>query len=1513
MPKLRRMRLVSIGHDDARFEDVTLRFTDRAGKPTNSVIWLRNGGGKTSLLSLFFAGVRPHLRDFLGKRAESKIKSIDDYVGPRDHSVVVCEWELDAERGLFDEGGPRYLTGVFYQRASSHEQNGDGGVDRVFFACLVSPTTSELSLDGLPLFTDGPRARARRNLNGFRRRWRQLNGDHPAQEVFLSEKQNAFEDELTSRGIDPEVFFYQIQMNEREGGVLEKFSFSHDEDFIDFLLEMAYSPRRAREVREQLSTFRQELVERNERLKPELEYCRGLIVRLEKLVSVARERAEVFNSLSNSHTTLTDLKSWAAARLEALEKERQALESKVYQSQGSADELREAADRSQRLAAVYRRHLAQGRFDAVDAEYATAQQARIDAQRSKNIWIAARPLAQQWEARRQAQQFRDSLAKKLQEHAPRLAELKAKGSQLAGALDFEARRLRASEAEVGAEAATLAQEAARAWEESAAQREKAATAESDVKRLAELIGRADKQLAHLKQTGALLEGESSADVAAARLAEELIRLTSERIDLESAIEASRKNREKIAAEIKAVDGSLREREKELTTLSAAWTEANKRRHALETNVALLRLLQADTVDLQAAAARAVDTASVELRRVAETILRIRVEAAEELRALHWLEGDAELLPPTRDVELLLAWLRAQNVTCWSGWEYIACNVPEQDRRTVVERVPYLAAGIVIADAHYELAMETVAVDNWRSELNLAGPVAILPADAISDRHDVTWAVVGPTSDGHFDKQAAALELNRIRAAETERQTEIDAHETWRNDLSSLQHVLREFQTDYPMGWFGKQRQAIDVCEARLQEETENRNCLEARLKKVEQELDDSNQSLQKIANRRHELERHRDRVEDYVRQFGSHLPQWNKDLEAARRDARQFRAQQAKHKELAEQLSARASEKATAARELGAQAGRLEDERGRIKYQDEDRPEVVAGAIDGLRADYHLLLDDYEQKVNADAMGQMALLKDREADGAQREFLDVLGQYSDITAEDVERDLRTLEPGVSVERRFQQADKEAAEMAQKIGTVANRHKLAQAELTAASDECQKFAETGALPEIVVHATEELNETELHRHRAEADEHLQMASEFHAEGEDLAKRLTALAHEREMLGKDERTVESLLTSNQDQFDRLAEYLSGLTREDAAARPTVRLRDADDLAKQISALQAQMHTARTNQQELDGRRDQVAQEIGAWSRQERFVRFPDSVSHRFGARRPVELESKGEFFVKQLDDMVFQIEQKLEEANKHHERVVNIVLAAVEEGLSLLKRISSMSRLPESLPQAGKQFVVIETKAPDSPAERRARVGDLIDELLQTGDIGKDDVALIQKAVRRVAGRTRVRVLHPDLHHVARRVTISEMRRLSGGERLTAAILLFCALVRLRNAEQARRGSSVLVLDNPIGTASRQSFLDLQREVAQSMNVQLIYATGIKDLSAVGALENIVRLRNSRADRRTGRRLVEVEEQQSETEQIGRIEATRVTFDAPPSSLVHGNGEGASPKRPARKNVDDAVRD
>jgi hypothetical protein len=197
------------------------------------------------------------------------------------------------------------------------------------------------------------------------------------------------------------------------------------------------------------------------------------------------------------------------------------------------------------------------------------------------------------------------------------------------------------------------------------------------------------------------------------------------------------------------------------------------------------------------------------------------------------------------------------------------------------------------------------------------------------------------------------------------------------------------------------------------------------------------------------------------------------------------------------------------------------------------------------------------------------------------------------------------------------------------------------------------------------------------------------------------------------------------------------------------------------------------------------------------------------------------------------------------------------------MKLLRQASSLSKLPDHLPGiGGAHFLRIQTQEPDDPNEKRARLAELIDELLE----GKRDVGgvpLVQAAVRRLARPVQVRVLHPDPALDRRTVSIPEMARSSGGEQLTGAILLYCTLARVRGRSRglSRRASSVLILDNPIGRASRVRFLELQRDVARAMGVQLIYTTGVNDHEALRSLPNVIRLRNERVDRNTGRRLVE----------------------------------------------------
>src|SRR5581483_11258662 len=55
MPQLLRLRFCNIGPRRARMDDLTLSMEDiTTGRATHSAIWLRNGGGKTTLIRLIF-------------------------------------------------------------------------------------------------------------------------------------------------------------------------------------------------------------------------------------------------------------------------------------------------------------------------------------------------------------------------------------------------------------------------------------------------------------------------------------------------------------------------------------------------------------------------------------------------------------------------------------------------------------------------------------------------------------------------------------------------------------------------------------------------------------------------------------------------------------------------------------------------------------------------------------------------------------------------------------------------------------------------------------------------------------------------------------------------------------------------------------------------------------------------------------------------------------------------------------------------------------------------------------------------------------------------------------------------------------------------------------------------------------------------------------------------------------------------------------------------------------------
>ena len=233
---------------------------------------------------------------------------------------------------------------------------------------------------------------------------------------------------------------------------------------------------------------------------------------------------------------------------------------------------------------------------------------------------------------------------------------------------------------------------------------------------------------------------------------------------------------------------------------------------------------------------------------------------------------------------------------------------------------------------------------------------------------------------------------------------------------------------------------------------------------------------------------------------------------------------------------------------------------------------------------------------------------------------------------------------------------------------------------------------------------------------------------------------------------------------------------------------------------------------------------------------------------------------------LDLWAVQLDAEIASIDTHRARVASTLRDAALEGLNLLRNAERRSKLPVGLGHlSGEPFLRVRTREPVEHAEQLARMHRVIDDVV-VADQPPGGLGLIQRAVHNLVQPVSAQVLFPDPDVPARFVSVETLATQSGGERLTCAILLYCTLARLRNHHRKVGSGSnggVLVLDNPIGTASRRKFVRMQREAARAMGVQLLYTTAVHDLEALRELPATVRLRNERRDRHTGQRGVELD--------------------------------------------------
>lgn len=1419
MAKLAGLRFVSLGVKEARMPDLYLNFCDRNGRATDSTLWLRNGGGKSSILNLFFALVRPDRREFLGSKAEGKIRLLEHYVLENDHGVMAAEWEL--------EGSERLITGVFYERGQEKD------LRRYFFSARSSRA---LSIHTLPIMMEGSDGqKKRRTLAGFRAEWQALRQKFPEQQISWSDDNlTQWKEILSSAGIDHELFSYQVKMNEREGGADSLFRFKTAQAFIDFLFELALEPGSGEKIRNNVNTFRQELVGRKNEHKPKRELYEGLVGRFKVLAKIAQARADLDRHCATLTGRKNGLKGFLSAELARIQGEMTFLKGQVEKEKETVGQSDRQVIELRIRAAALRRHVRRLAAQEARKKEAFLKNRQERAETQKDLLDAARVLFQALRYEGMAKGVLSEMDRLLAEHRPLLRDLKQAAEKYGGAILDQKSKL-----EEKLSSAMNRQEKERKSAEVNQKQESGLN--HQLGRIKADLENLEKEIHATQQTRAKLELEGILGPEESALEAEA-RLEAARAGHETAVVRAGDEAKEISREIESLWEKLREAGSQEAAVRIEEREARRifnadceEKISLEARPALRKHLELESVDLDRLDELLLQRLDQVRRSLAERIAVLSTEISESKRAIISLENGG-LLPPSPDVERVLDVLK--DTKAWSGWSALEANLPKEARRPFIGKRPDVVEGIIVRDGQLEAALERIHSEGLVPER----PVVISPLSAFQNGQPAHEGVVlGPASDAFFDKEAGGRELARRHGKLATLQSTQAARIADLEDLTTALSQVRQFRKTHPVGWMKAESIRLENLKREADQLKMAQDSLRQLGEKRKADLRDKETAgrVAKEASYRAGIQKAR------VRDFHDRFEANSRDRERKHRELMGKEADTVARKEkFAQEVlgNLRAAEEAEREKgEASLRLDRLKNELSQVKYLPE-KLAAVPGPIDILREKYDLLRSEYEGKLGREGLQQRYEEHQKSARDCRDRFV-----HSGQKEEKVLEAMAGINDPNELDDAYQLAQK-AFNSAWSETTQYKKEVIeAVGKLEEIEKHCAALEEVPELSEIPDDAEAEAircdEEGELKRALGEAAE--KRGQEATLKTKDLETAATGRVNQQQQLV----TLES---SNTDLF------LDSPLSEDVSSI----LLSVNEFLHNMTT---DLKMVRESRGSLNQQREKEVSGMRRWRGGEQFKMLYGTLADNLLLMEEHSLEAQAEHFTSQLELTVKTIDDQLAKINEHRNLLLNFLQSEVEEALKLLRAAANSSCLPQTIPGlAGKQFLRIHLNPPSDPAEIRAKLSDLLDSIIDRKEI-PSGLELIQQAVHRVTGQIGVRILHPDPNSLRETVEITEMGLSSGGEQLTGAIMLYCALAQLRLKRRGtqKRPSSVLILDNPIGKSSRVSFLDLQREVARSMGIQLLYTTAVNDLDALATLPNVIRLRNDRQDRNTQERVVEPE--------------------------------------------------
>lgn len=1418
--RLERTYLAGAGYPESRLEGLDINWSDPAEPTGHAALWADNGTGKTTITALRFALYLPNLRDFV--RGDSD-RSLARLV----YSGNVCHVVEQATRQV--NGEPqRIVIGMVADWPDGGTQNLDNPsrLHRDFYGWVTGPQGPTIS--DLPFRTQTGRWATRAQFADAVRTLAPGGGALPPH--LPSDHQTQWQQWLMAAGIDLEQIRFQAAMNASEGGVDHVMRFTDSDDFVKWLIGAITQTSTAEQITRSIDALRANAKARP-RWTDELALWERVIDPLLNL-AIAHEQVT-----ANRRTAITAEVRAAAAVADAdITSRALATEKDTAQAKHAEhDRRRREATATLRRAQAHRLRMqvraAKLRADAAKATASELKKARDEAARNLAAWqlvtdvIAANKarseviqLSGQLEAaekettelRQEETRHRGDLARLLTHRRDRAAGDLAAAAKLHRDAEEELKGLDADLQKAVAAHATAAEQLRKAQEDIAASEQTITDAVT-----AGLLPDDTDPTAHDTHLAEQAEAARKAHQAAGK---EVKRIGTQISDEQKALNSARQRAGDAGRDISGTERHLR--------------EVTSRIHALTHDERLLAV--AGDADPWVTRTAITDA----LRQSAETAdteaTRARDAVAAAQRTINAVGSDG-LLPTAELIEDAVHRCQDAEVPAWPGWRWLADTMTPSDAAAFAKARPEIASGVVISTpTMLDQAAEAVSAAQLDTAIWVGAVTDTHAAMTARDNADGQDGTRGQTllpHPGTFDRQAAtAMVASATQIAEDARRHQQAAAQraiNAREILAALNQLWTDLPTDPRPGLEDKIRAAL------------------SRKQEAEAEADTADRKLTRLTQEQDEHTRGRDTAQQTLNQ----VAETRRLLAPAVTAAATLAAARKQLPTLRQAVSDTKRRKDELGKRRPALVAKAETASNQVrdhKRRRDDAAEALRAAGLSAVTEGPVPADD-ETTIRAQLASAEKALTEAAIDPQLHEQLnDVRTRLADLNAR-----LDTDPARRQLAERFAASD-------------GARHPVALSESLREATELEAGAREGYAK------AQNAAETADAEYQRRADDRSADRSSPDIEGFPADHDVTTPAEaERVAEQLDERATQLLETQRAEEraASKAAETAGHAEQTmkllDAAAKPLRyladpaltgrRVHDVDALIAQIDAAQDEVRQAREALSGSERAQEEAAGTVRAHANGPHARKVEESSDARvidliMRLRAGHDLPAEAERLAGQLEQRATSLRDDLERHDQNVRTCAKMLHVQAATAIQRLRAYQNQSQLPEGLGNwSQRRFVAIEHEpVPDDESVAVDRVARIVHSLLAPGAARSDAPSLLFAAARALVDAPfRVRLLKPHTDLSLDRVDVAELKNFSCGQRVTAGVLLYATMTRVRAAADAT-STGWLWLDNPFGQASADQFVRTMRRAADQLGLQLLFTAAPKDKGALSMFDRTIAL-------------------------------------------------------------------